>query len=185
MEAMSATDVNTTEFVDRYLQVWNEPDPDARRQLVRDLWAADAVEYTDANEYRGHEALEARVTKAHTQFVEEGGFVFPSRRRRRSITVRSSSTSRWSPPRVTASHRGAGPSSPFWTKRTGSSRSTSSVEALLPFEASHCPESARKAKRRIERPPPPHEVGRSDENHCSPRFIQTSDPVRLVVTLAM
>lgn len=76
MEAMSATDVNTTEFVDRYLQVWNEPDPDARRQLVRDLWAADAVEYTDANEYRGHEALEARVTKAHTQFVEEGGFVF-------------------------------------------------------------------------------------------------------------
>jgi uncharacterized protein len=73
---MTSTNVDTTGFVDRYLQVWNESDPATRAQLVRELWAADAVEYTEANEYRGHEALEVRVTKAHTQFVEEGGFLF-------------------------------------------------------------------------------------------------------------
>lgn len=76
METMTTTDVDTTEFVDRYLQVWNESDPATRAQLVRRLWAADAVEYTEANEYQGHEALEARVSRAHTQFVEEGGFLF-------------------------------------------------------------------------------------------------------------
>jgi uncharacterized protein len=74
---MTITDThNTMEFVDQYLQVWNEPDPDARKELVRRLWATDAVEYTNANEYRGHTSLDERVTNAHTQFVEEGGKVF-------------------------------------------------------------------------------------------------------------
>jgi hypothetical protein len=40
------------------------------------LWAADAVQYTNANEYRGHDALEDRVTAAYTQFVEQGQYAF-------------------------------------------------------------------------------------------------------------
>ncbi len=74
---MTITDAaEITQFVDRYIQVWNDPDPSTRSQLVRLLWAGDAVEYTDANEYRGHDALEARVAKAHTQLVQDGGFMF-------------------------------------------------------------------------------------------------------------
>jgi hypothetical protein len=65
-----------SEFIDNYIQVWNEPDAGTREKLVRLLWAEDAVEYTDANEYRGHDALDARVEKAHTEFVEKGGHVF-------------------------------------------------------------------------------------------------------------
>ena len=74
---MTITDThNIMQFVDHYLQVWNESDPDTRKDLVRRLWATDAVEYTNANEYRGHTSLDERVTNAHTQFVEEGGKVF-------------------------------------------------------------------------------------------------------------
>ncbi|MBO0732225.1 MAG: nuclear transport factor 2 family protein [Acidimicrobiaceae bacterium] len=65
-----------TEFIENYIQVWNEPDAATREKLVRLLWADDAVEYTGANEYRGHEALDARVAKAHNDFVAEGGHVF-------------------------------------------------------------------------------------------------------------
>jgi hypothetical protein len=68
--------VELTEFIDRFVQVWNEPDPSTRSRLVRLLWAEDAVEYTNANEYRGHDALDVRVASAHTQFVEEGGKAF-------------------------------------------------------------------------------------------------------------
>jgi hypothetical protein len=74
---MTTTDaVITEEFLDRYLAVWHEPDPAIRKALVGLLWAADAVQYTNANEYRGHEALEERVTAAYSQFVAQGEYVF-------------------------------------------------------------------------------------------------------------
>lgn len=74
---MTITDAaNTDQFIDRYVQVWQEPDPTTRMELVQLLWAADAVEYTSANEYRGHQALEQRVTAAYNRFVQEGGYVF-------------------------------------------------------------------------------------------------------------
>lgn len=77
IDNMTVTDaINLTEFVERYVQVWNDPDPAARRHLVRALWSPDAVEFTDANEFRGHDALDGRVTAAHTRFVEEGGSRF-------------------------------------------------------------------------------------------------------------
>jgi hypothetical protein len=28
-------------LVDRYVALWNEPDPDARRKMIRELWAPD------------------------------------------------------------------------------------------------------------------------------------------------
>ena len=74
---MTTTDAQDLDnFVARFVQVWNEPDPSTRNRLVRQLWAEDAVEYTNANEYHGHAALDDRVAKAHTLFVEEGGRVF-------------------------------------------------------------------------------------------------------------
>jgi hypothetical protein len=84
------------EIVDRYVALWNEPDPSRRRAAVHDLWAADAVhlltppkEIADGAadvgfpdlvlEARGHAALERRVTRAHDEFVAPGRFAFRSR----------------------------------------------------------------------------------------------------------
>jgi hypothetical protein len=75
---------------DGYLAQWNEPDPAARRKLVRELWAEDAlhvlvnppqgVRDAAANlavpapplEVRGFDALDARVARAYEMFVAPG-----------------------------------------------------------------------------------------------------------------
>jgi ketosteroid isomerase-like protein len=66
----------TTTLIDRYVAVWNEPDPAARRGAVTELWAEDGVEYTETAEHRGYDALLARITDAYEQFVATGAFVF-------------------------------------------------------------------------------------------------------------
>jgi hypothetical protein len=86
---------NLTELVDRYVAVWNEPDPERRRGMIHDLWAdnathllqppadikasAAAVGMVPVLEICGHQALEQRVTRAHDQFVAPGTFTFRSR----------------------------------------------------------------------------------------------------------
>ncbi|TYK50483.1 hypothetical protein [Actinomadura decatromicini] len=84
------------EFADRFVALWNEPDPEARGALVRGLWAPDAVQVlTDPPqemreaaqalafpapplEVRGHAALNARVTRAYEMFIKAGENVFVS-----------------------------------------------------------------------------------------------------------
>ncbi|WET82444.1 nuclear transport factor 2 family protein [Amycolatopsis sp. QT-25] len=68
--------IDVDEFVGRYVAVWNEADSERRRSAIAGLWAEDGVQFTDAGEYRSHSALQARVTEAHRQLVEQGGFVF-------------------------------------------------------------------------------------------------------------
>ncbi|WP_433475651.1 hypothetical protein ACQPZP_00615 [Spirillospora sp. CA-142024] len=81
-------------LADRYLAQWNEPDPETRSALVRELWTSDAVhvlvdppqEIRDAAaalavpapplEVHGHDALDARVTRAYEMFVAAGEHVF-------------------------------------------------------------------------------------------------------------
>lgn len=92
---------STNSFVDRYVQLWNESDPEQREQAVRELWApagrqvlqppedlrdrAAALGFPAATlEVRGHAELNVRVTRAHTEFVAPGTFTF----RRRSEPVR-------------------------------------------------------------------------------------------------
>ena len=70
----TATETDT--FVTHYASVWNESDPARRRELVAELWAEDAVQYTDTKEHHGHEALDVRVAGAYEQFVAPGEFVF-------------------------------------------------------------------------------------------------------------
>ncbi|MFE0376114.1 hypothetical protein ACFW1M_11100 [Streptomyces inhibens] len=70
--------VDVDQFVDRYIAVWNEPDPVARRRRIAEVWAADAVELTPEARYQGLEALEERVTSAHNQLVRDGGYLFRS-----------------------------------------------------------------------------------------------------------
>lgn len=70
--------VDVDQFVDRYIAVWNETDPVARRRRIAEVWAADAVELTPEARYQGLEALEERVTSAHNQLVRDGGYLFHS-----------------------------------------------------------------------------------------------------------
>jgi ketosteroid isomerase-like protein len=67
-------DVDT--LTSRYTAVWNESDQTLRRKTIEELWAEGGTEYTDTGEYRGLDAIEARVTGAYEQFVAAGGFVF-------------------------------------------------------------------------------------------------------------
>jgi hypothetical protein len=72
---------DVTELVDRYVGVWNEPDPAARRRTIASLWSKDGVTLAKSTENcaRGYEAIEARVMNAHQKWVRDAGFVFRSR----------------------------------------------------------------------------------------------------------
>lgn len=65
-----------TDLVERYVAVWNEPDPDRRRQGIAALWTEDGSHLTKSLEAHGYDALEARVTGAYDKWVKGAGFMF-------------------------------------------------------------------------------------------------------------
>jgi hypothetical protein len=90
------TDVHSDlqKFVETYMSLWNEPDPDVRSKLIRELWAPTGgqvlvdppQEVREAAgglsfpvpplEVHGYEQLEARVTRAYEMFIAPGEYVF-------------------------------------------------------------------------------------------------------------
>jgi hypothetical protein len=80
------------ELCERYVSAWNEPDADVRRQRVAELWSeggyqvlappqdirasASTLGMTATLEAHGHDALQARVTRAYEEFVAGGGYIF-------------------------------------------------------------------------------------------------------------
>lgn len=73
------TDRIVTEIANRYLAVWSEPDPAARRAAVASLWAPDGVEFVDGGtQFRGHDGLDARVRGAYEKFVASGDYAVTS-----------------------------------------------------------------------------------------------------------
>lgn len=91
---------NPTDLADRYVALWNEPDPDARRAAIGALWATEArhilqapqevvktaaaLGLTTTFEAHGHDQLAERVRLAYEEFVAPGQFTF----RRRDDVVR-------------------------------------------------------------------------------------------------
>jgi hypothetical protein len=89
--------VEPAELADRYVAVWNEPDPDRRSAAVAGLWTEDGAHIlqppeeiaeiaarpgtglTARLEAVGHAALEARVTSAYEEFIAPGEFSFRRR----------------------------------------------------------------------------------------------------------
>ncbi len=89
------TDPN--EIADRYVALWNEPDPHRRRTAIEELWTDDGVHVlqppveiraiaaapgiglTARLEAHGHAALEVRATSAHEQFIASGEYSFQPR----------------------------------------------------------------------------------------------------------
>jgi hypothetical protein len=55
-----------------YMMLWTEPDPSVRRQAIKELWVEDGVEHAGVNQYRGHDAIEGRITTAHGEFFAKG-----------------------------------------------------------------------------------------------------------------
>ena len=68
------TDIAT--FVDRYVNIWNEPDAGQRRRIVRELWQEDARHLARTIEAVGHAGIESRVATAYEKWVKEKGNVF-------------------------------------------------------------------------------------------------------------
>lgn len=55
-------------LADRYLALWNEPDPAARRDAVAELWAADGSLIHDQGEAVGAEAIEQVVAEHRAEY---------------------------------------------------------------------------------------------------------------------
>ncbi|MFL6072561.1 MAG: nuclear transport factor 2 family protein [Mycobacteriales bacterium] len=66
------------ELVRRYVAVWSEPDPDARRESVAALWADGGVEFVEGAQFRGHAELSERVAHAYEAFVGSGRYAVTS-----------------------------------------------------------------------------------------------------------
>jgi hypothetical protein len=87
--------MTATELAERYAAVWNEPDPERRREAIAALWArdalvllqppvemratADSLGVAASLRVRGHAELERRVTLAYEQFIAPGENVFRPR----------------------------------------------------------------------------------------------------------
>lgn len=61
------------ELAGRYIDLWNETDPTARRRRVDELWSDDARYVDPMVDARGHEAIDQAIGAVHDQFP---GFVF-------------------------------------------------------------------------------------------------------------
>ncbi|WP_067469892.1 hypothetical protein [Nocardia amamiensis] len=86
-----------TNFAERYVALWNEPDAEARYQRIRQLWSADGAQVLvdppqamrealsalsfpiPTVEIRGYEALNRRVDRAYDEFVAPGEHVFTAK----------------------------------------------------------------------------------------------------------
>jgi hypothetical protein len=64
------------EFVDRYVALWNVPDPVERRTAIEALWVPSGANYTPSIEAVGYDALDARVTLAYETYVGTGQYRF-------------------------------------------------------------------------------------------------------------
>jgi hypothetical protein len=63
-------------FIARYVAMWHEPDPLRRRQIVLELFAEDAENYTRKSVSRGIEEIAQRVARAHDEWVAGRDQVF-------------------------------------------------------------------------------------------------------------
>jgi hypothetical protein len=66
------------ELVERYVAIWNDPDPAARKAAIPHLWIENGANFTSSIEARGYPALEARIAGAHDRYVATGEHRFRS-----------------------------------------------------------------------------------------------------------
>src|SRR5262249_32712005 len=57
-----------TELAERYIAMWNETDPAARRALISEIWSEDGQYIDPLAEVSGHDGIDAVVAGAQAQF---------------------------------------------------------------------------------------------------------------------
>jgi nuclear transport factor 2 (NTF2) superfamily protein len=67
------SDINTT--IEKFVSSWNDPDAEARRQVIDEIWSEDGVYRNARAEYPGRAGIEEAVTNAYNAFTANG-FVF-------------------------------------------------------------------------------------------------------------
>jgi hypothetical protein len=72
--------IDIEKFTSQYVAMWNEPDSEARHDLVVELWAEHGANFTQSFEVHGHHEIEARVTRAYDAYVAPGTYVFKAAR---------------------------------------------------------------------------------------------------------
>jgi hypothetical protein len=72
--------INLERFTERYVSMWNERDAEARHELIVELWAEDAANFTQSFEVHGHQEIEARVTRSFETYVAPGTYSFQAAR---------------------------------------------------------------------------------------------------------
>jgi hypothetical protein len=60
----------------RYVHIWNEADPTARRAQVAARWIEDGPQYVRARQVHGHADLEVRVATSHQTNIAERNYWF-------------------------------------------------------------------------------------------------------------
>jgi hypothetical protein len=66
----------TTDLIDRYVAVWNEPDRDVRRRRIESVWMPGGTTCHRLLDARGYEAIEARVAGSWERWLREGKYIF-------------------------------------------------------------------------------------------------------------
>ena len=88
---------SAAELAEKYVALWNEPDPDRRRRLIAELWTEDGrhilqppeeiraiaarpgIAMTASLEARGYEEIAARAASAYEHWVGSEGLSFRGR----------------------------------------------------------------------------------------------------------
>jgi hypothetical protein len=65
-----------TRLADLYVNVWNEPDPQRRRDTIAQLWTPEGQHYVRTRKAIGYAELEVRVRGSHQKNVAERGYRF-------------------------------------------------------------------------------------------------------------
>jgi len=60
---------------DAYTSIWSESDAHRRRRAITELWADAGAEYVEGTQFNGYDALHARVSHAHSEFVASGRYL--------------------------------------------------------------------------------------------------------------
>lgn len=60
---------SSQKLVDRYIALWNEPDPSRRRDQVVSLWSEEGEHLSPSGRHVGHDAIEARVAGTFERFI--------------------------------------------------------------------------------------------------------------------
>jgi hypothetical protein len=60
------------DFVEQYVALWNEPDPEARRRTIEELFAPDGANYTQPIQAVGYGALDTQVTLSYEIDIQPG-----------------------------------------------------------------------------------------------------------------